>query len=167
MIIPEKLVQEVNSFVWDIPLIFRRDKSRPGLFGISVHTRRWMGRIKLRDNERHTCRVCRRTAHPTRCHTSRDTGTIHLSQAPSWSSLAGRSYHARERMAPCGISSKDIKTRVPVDINVTYHWRKHASKTPHIKAVIVFLKIYKQFRSLKVPGRNADVVFRLWMIEFS
>ena len=38
VVIAEELIQEVNSFIGNVPLIFRRDKSRPGLLWISTDT---------------------------------------------------------------------------------------------------------------------------------
>jgi hypothetical protein len=50
--------------------------------------------------------------------------------------------------------------------NATYHACKHASITPHVQTIIVFLEINKQFRSFKVSGSYANIVFCARVIKF-
>lgn len=47
----------------------------------------------------------------------------------------------------------------------TYHACKHAAITPHIQAVIVFLKVDQELRSLEISGCNTDVILCSCVIE--
>ncbi len=49
---------------------------------------------------------------------------------------------------------------------LTHHARVHASQTPHIERVVVFLEVDEQLGPFEVARGDADVVLGAWMVEF-
>ena len=47
----------------------------------------------------------------------------------------------------------------------THHRSEHASETPHVQAIIVFLEVHEKLRSFEVAGGYPDVVFCLRVVE--
>lgn len=48
-----------------------------------------------------------------------------------------------------------------------HHGREHAPQTPHVQAVVVFLKVYQQLWALEIARSHPDVVFCLWVVKLS
>jgi len=46
------------------------------------------------------------------------------------------------------------------------HGSEHGTQRPHVKRVVVFLKVNEQFWAFEIPGRHAHVVFGSRVIEF-
>ena len=47
------------------------------------------------------------------------------------------------------------------------HGRKHATETPHVQRVVVFLEVNEQLWALEVPRGHTNIVLCVRMIEFS
>lgn len=47
------------------------------------------------------------------------------------------------------------------------HGRKHGPQAPHVKAVVVFLEVNQQLRTLEITRSNADVVLSAGVVELS
>ena len=99
------------------------------------------------------------------CGTYRCMHKVHRFPELWWSSLVGHNCHAHGRTVLCGKSALDLRFVRTQIRNGRYHWGKHAAITPHIKAIIIFLEVDQQLRSLKVSRGHTNIVFRLRVVE--
>jgi len=51
-------------------------------------------------------------------------------------------------------------------MKLAHHGCKHATITPHVKTIVVFLEVYKQLWAFEIARRDTNVVFRLGVIKF-
>jgi hypothetical protein len=97
----------------------------------------------------------------------RCTHRVRPCRAPWWSWRADHSCRDRGRKVPSGKSiirnhSACVHWIPKMSID---HGRKHATKTPHIQAIVIFLEVDQKFWTLEVTRGDTDIVFRFWVIE--
>jgi hypothetical protein len=69
-----------------------------------------------------------------------------------------------------GLLSEDLHGQVNLRprldrVKKPHHRGKHATQTPHVETVVVFLIVYEQLWSLEIPRSHANVVFCLGVVE--
>lgn len=130
VVVAQQLVQKVDGFVGDEPLVLRRDEAVPGLLLETAENVVVLG-VEL---NLVLVEVLKELV-----------SAEHLGNLDE---LIGVALAMEE-----GLLAED-------------HGREHGTETPHVEAVVVFLKVDQQLRALKVTGSDSHVIFGGGVVEF-
>ena len=166
MIIAKKFIEEINSLVRNITLIFRGNEASPRFSWISGPRSACLELPRRLVDRGRTFQEVHRIGNQAWCYICRCKNTTHRCLGLSWFWRVGHNCHVHGRRAPCEKSAV-VSVRNPNKGSGTYHRSKHATIAPHVQTIVVFLKVHKEFGTFEVAGCHPNIILRFGMVEFS